>query len=109
MSFANYNNVNLKKNEDKKDKVVVNVPKNIFNEALNFLDKSWYKWNDDITKLKRDSLSLQKMYNDYDKNQTFLQLREELVKRIEQKKKFLFELEQLVLRVKTSIESSIDL
>ena len=103
MSFGNF------KNNKNNTKTTNNISKTIFNETLSFIDDSWNKWNDDITSLKNDADSLQKMFNKYDKDPTFLQLREKILNDINVKKKYLIELEKLVLNVKSTIESSRDI
>lgn len=112
-SFSNYtNNTNINNgtinNKEKKD-FPKNVSKNIFKEALKYLDNSWEKWNNDITKLKEDAHTLDRMFNQYNKDTKFLELKQIVENDIDIKKKYLFELEKMVLNIKTNIESSNDI
>ena len=112
-SFSNYtNNTNLNtvavSNKENKE-LPKNVSKNIFKEALKYLDNSWEKWNNDITKLKQDASTLDRMFNQYNKDTKFLELKQIVENNIEIKKKYLFELEKMVLSIKSNIESSNDI
>ena len=100
-SFSNnYNNINSKKN---KNSIISN---SVFKESLNFIDSQWEKWNNDIESLNNDANTLQRMFSDYDKDVKYLQLRENILKKIEQKKILLNTLEKMILDIKVNISSS---
>ena len=107
MSFGNYSNQNIKNTQIEKKKIEIetDISKNVFKESLKFLDKQWDIWNDDINKLKKDSSNLERMFNLYDKDPKYLELRNNIIKRIEQKKYLLCELEQRVLTIKLNINT----
>lgn len=99
MSFNNF----PKKNLDSSNK---NISKVIFKEALTLIDKTWDRWNSDITKSKNDIETLDRMFNDYGKDKRYIELKEVIINTISIKKNNLSQLEKLVLGVKTTIESS---
>ena len=100
-SFSNnYNNINSKKN---KNSIISN---SVFKESLNFINSQWEKWNNDIESLINDANTLQRMFSDYDKDVKYLQLRENILKKIEQKKILLNTLEKMILDIKVNISSS---
>ena len=99
MSFNNFQ----KKNLDSSNK---NISKVIFKEALTLIDKTWDRWDSDITKLKNDIQTLDRMFNDYGKDKRYIELKEVIMNTISIKKNNLNQLEKLVLNVKTTIESS---
>jgi hypothetical protein len=99
MSFNNFQ----KKNLDSTNK---NISKVIFKEALTLIDKTWDRWDSDITKLKNDLNTLDRMFNDYGKDKRYIELKEVIINTIAVKKNNLSQLEKLVLDVKTNIESS---
>ena len=99
MSFNNF----AKKNLDSSNK---NISKVIFKEALTLIDKTWDRWNSDITKSKNDIETLDRMFNDYGKDKRYIELKEVIMNTISIKKNNLSQLEKLVLGVKTTIESS---
>jgi hypothetical protein len=99
MSFNNF----AKKNLDSSNK---NISKVIFKEALTLIDKTWDRWNSDITKSKNDIETLDRMFNDYGKDKRYIELKEVIMNTISIKKNNLSQLEKLVLGVKTTIDSS---
>tara|TARA_Y200000002_G_C22557643_1_gene611087 strand:+ start:536 stop:841 length:306 start_codon:yes stop_codon:yes gene_type:complete len=99
MSFNNFQ----KKNLDSSNK---NISKVIFKEALTLINKTWDRWDSDITKLKNDIQTLDRMFNDYGKDKRYIELKEVIMNTISIKKNNLNQLEKLVLGVKTTIESS---
>lgn len=99
MSFNNYQKKNLDSSNKNKSKV-------IFKEALTLIDKTWDRWDSDITKLKNDILTLDRMFNDYGKDKRYIELKEVIINTISIKENNLSQLEKLVLGVKTTIESS---
>ena len=100
-SFSNsYNNIN----SNKKSKN--NISKNVFKESLTFIDSQWEKWNNDIELLNNDANTLQRMFSEYDKDVKYLQLRENILKKIEQKKILLNTLEKMILDIKVNISSA---
>jgi hypothetical protein len=102
--MSSFKNFNSDKNNNNKNNY--NISKNIFQEGLNLINNTWDRWDKDITKLKDDSKSLNRMFNDYNKDKRFLELKNNIEKEIEIKKKYLLELENLVLQLKIKIESS---
>ena len=92
-----------KKNLESSNK---NISKVIFKEALTLIDKTWDRWDSDITKLKNDLNTLDRMFNDYGKDKRYIELKEVILNTISIKKNNLAQLEKLVLDVKTNIESS---
>ena len=102
--MSSFKNFNSDKNNNNKNNN--NISKNIFQEGLNLINNTWDRWDKDITKLKDDSKSLNRMFNDYNKDKRFLELKNNIEKEIEIKKKYLLELENLVLQLKIKIESS---
>jgi hypothetical protein len=99
MSFNNYQKKNLDSSNKNKSKV-------IFKEALTLIDKTWDRWDSDITKLKNDIQTLDRMFNDYGKDKRYIELKEVIINTISIKENNLSQLEKLVLGVKTTIESS---
>lgn len=99
MSFNNYQKKNLDSSNKNKSKV-------IFKEALTLIDKTWDRWDSDITKLKNDIQTLDRMFNDYGKDKRYIELKEVIMNTISIKENNLSQLEKLVLGVKTTIESS---
>ena len=100
-SFSNsYNNINSNKNSKN------NITKNVFKETLAFIDSQWEKWNNDIQLLNNDANTLQRMFSEYDKDVKYLQLRENILKKIEQKKILLNTLEKMILDIKVNISSA---
>ena len=97
MSFNNF----AKKNLDSSNK---NISKVIFKEALTLIDKTWDRWNSDITKSKNDIETLDRMFNDYGKDKRYIELKEVIMNTISIKKNNLSQLEKLVLGVKTTID-----
>ena len=100
MSFA-YNKNNSIKNIDSKQ----SISKNIFKETLTYIDKQWDEWNNNITKLNTDSNNLQRMYNEYNRDPKYLELRQQIINQIEIKKNHLLELEKIVINLKLQISS----
>lgn len=78
---------------------------NIFKETINYIDKQWDKWNNEISKLQQDCDNLQRMYNDYNQNNKYLELRQDIINIIEFKKNQLLELEKTILNIKIQIAS----
>ena len=102
-SFSNsYNNINSNSNKNSKN----NISKNVFKESLTFIDSQWEKWNNDIQILNNDANTLQRMFSEYDKDVKYLQLRENILKKIEQKKILLNTLEKMILDIKVNISSA---
>ena len=100
-SFSNsYNNINSNKNSKN------SISKSVFKESLSFIDSQWEKWNNDIELLNNDANTLQRMFSEYDKDVKYLQLRENILKKIEQKKILLNTLEKMILDIKVNISSS---
>ena len=99
MSFNNFAKKNLDSSNKNKSKV-------IFKEALTLIDKTWDRWDSDITKLKNDIQTLDRMFNDYGKDKRYIELKEVIINTISIKENNLSQLEKLVLGVKTTIESS---
>lgn len=100
MSFA-YNKNNSIKNIDSKQ----SISKNIFKETLTYIDNQWDEWNNNITKLNTDSNNLQRMYNEYNRDPKYLELRQQILNQIEIKKNHLLELEKIVINLKLQISS----
>ena len=78
---------------------------NIFKETINYIDKQWEKWNNEISKLQQDCDNLQRMYNDYNQNSKYLELRQDIINIIEFKKNQLLELEKTILNIKMQLAS----
>tara|TARA_S200000501_G_C20725150_1_gene700252 strand:+ start:110 stop:427 length:318 start_codon:yes stop_codon:yes gene_type:complete len=100
-SFNNsYKNVNVNNNKN------TGMSKTVFKEALKFIDSQWEKLNNDINKLIEDSETLQRMFTQYDKDIKFLELREHILIKINEKKNILNSLEKMILDIKVSISNS---
>lgn len=78
---------------------------NIFKETLSYIDKQWDKWNNEISKLEQDCDNLQRMYNEYNRDNKYLELRQDIINIIEFKKSQLLELEKTILNIKMQIAS----
>lgn len=100
MSFAYNKNNSIKNNETKHS-----ISKTIFKETLIYIDNQWNKWNDEILKLGKDSNDLQRMYNEYNRDPKYLELRQQIVNQIEIKKNHLLELEKIVINIKMQISN----
>lgn len=99
-SFNNaYKNVN---SNDKR----TSVSKTVFKEALIFIDSQWEILSSDINKLMEDSDTLQRMFAQYDKDIKYLELREIIIMKINEKKSILNSLEKMILDIKLSISNS---
>ena len=59
-----------------------------------------------MIELKKDSSTLESMFNKYDKDEKYLQLRDDINKKIEFKKSLLYELEKQVIQIKMNINNS---
>jgi hypothetical protein len=78
---------------------------NIFKETISYIDKQWDKWNNEISKLEQDCDNLQRMYNEYNRDTKYLELRQDIINIIEFKKSQLLELEKTILNIKMQIAS----
>ena len=111
MSFQNYgiqqNTVkNTKPCQPPSKKQNTAISKNVFKESLVHLDKQWDKWTTEMNVLKSDAQILERMFNSYDKDPKYLELRDSIIKKIEYKKSLLYELEKQVLQIKMNINNS---
>ena len=112
MSFQNYgiqqNTVknNNTSNQPPTKKQNTAISKNVFKESLVHLDKQWDKWTIEMNVLKSDAQILERMFNSYDKDAKYLELRDSIIKKIEYKKSLLYELEKQVLQIKLNINNS---
>lgn len=93
MSFA-YN---------KTTKKTVNVEKTFFKQTLESIEKKYDSWNNEINKLEKDCAELDRMFNEYNMDQRYLELKDNIKTRIQMKTNYLAELEKLVLEIKTKI------
>jgi len=104
MSSFKYGNTNNTQNNKNNDQI--NISKKVFKETLTFIEEKWDKWSIDIEKLNKDSVSLQRMFLDYNKDNRFLELRQGVLKKIEEKKNMLLTLEKLVLNIKSQVNTT---
>ena len=93
MSFA-YNKTTTK---------AVTVEKTFFKQTLESIEKKYDSWNKEIEKLEKDCLELDRMFNEYNMDQRYLELKDNIKTRIKVKANYLSELEKLVLDIKTKI------
>ena len=112
MSFQNYGiqQNTVKKTDTSKQshqkKANTTISKNIFKESLVHLDKQWDKWTEEMNVLNSDAETLERMFNSYDKDSKYLELRDIIIKKIEYKKSLLYELEKQVIQIKININNS---
>jgi hypothetical protein len=98
----NYNNTNIKS----KGNNITGVSKNVFKETLSFIDNKWEYWNNEIKQLESDAHELERMFNNYDRDPKYLELKTDILKKIEFKKNNLINLEQILLDLKIQLERS---
>ena len=103
--YGNTTNTNATKNNISNE-LQVNISKKVFKETLTFIEEKWDKWSKDIENLNKDSTSLQRMFLQYNKDNRFLDLRQGVLKKIEEKKNMLLTLEKLVLNIKSQVNNT---
>jgi hypothetical protein len=101
--MSSFNNTYKNVNSNNKNTSISNT---VFKEALNFIDSQWEKLNSDINKLMEDTETLQRMFTQYDKDIKYLELRENIIIKINEKKSILNSLEKMILDIKVSISDS---
>ena len=68
-----------------------------------YIEEKWDLWSKEIETLNNDCESLQRMFMDYDKDNRYLELRNDIHLKIQEKKSMLLTLEKLVLNIKGQI------
>lgn len=100
------NAFNYNKNNSLKNKDTNGISKNVFKETISYIDNRWEKWNNEIKQLISDASELERMFNAYDRDVKYLQLKESIEKKIKIKKNNLINLEKILLDLKMNLESS---
>lgn len=100
------NAFNYNKNNSVKNKDMNGISKNVFKETISYIDNRWEKWNNEIKQLISDANELERMFNAYDRDVKYLQLKETIEKKIQIKKNNLINLEKILLDLKMNLESS---
>ena len=77
--------------------------KTFFKQTLESIEKKYELWNKEIEKLEKDCSELDRMFNQYNMDQRYLELKDNIRSRIKIKAGYLAELEKLVLDIKTRI------
>ena len=99
-TFNYNNNTNIKKKNN------TGISKNVFKETLSFIDNKWDFWNNEIKQLELDASELERMFNSYDRDPKYLELKTNILKKIEFKKNNLINLEKILLDLKIQLERS---
>ena len=106
MSFQNYgiqqNTVknNTTTNQPPLKKQNTTISKNVFKESLVHLDKQWDKWTNEMNALKTDAAILERMFNSYDKDSKYLELRDSILKKLNLKNHFYMNLKNKYFKLK---------
>jgi hypothetical protein len=100
------NAFNYSKNTPVKAKDTSGISKNVFKETISYIDNRWEKWNNEIKQLISDTNELERMFNSYDRDIKYLELKESIEKKIQIKKNNLINLEKILLDLKMNLESS---
>lgn len=77
--------------------------KTFFKQTLESIEKKYDLWNKEIEKLEKDCSELDRMFNQYNMDQRYLELKDNIRSMIKIKAGYLAELEKLVLDIKTRI------
>lgn len=100
MSKFGYTNNTTTNSSTKKNNT---ISKKVFKETITYIEEKWDLWSKEIETLNNDCESLQRMFMDYDKDNRYLELRNDIHLKIQEKKSMLLTLEKLVLNIKGQI------
>ena len=100
MSKFGYTNNTTTNSSTKKNNT---ISKKVFKETITYIEEKWDLWSKEIETLNNDCESLQRMFMEYDKDNRYLELRNDIHLKIQEKKSMLLTLEKLVLNIKGQI------